>query len=163
MNELEELYKEVILDHAKRPRNFGKMKGATVVVESENPLCGDELTLYLKTKEDGKEIEASGFVGQACAICTASASMLTTKVKRISTDAAGELAEEFLGMLKRPLDAPAADLNGKLGGLAVLDGVRQFPMRVKCASLAWHALEQAIEQARNGGDSSGVQEEGEPG
>ncbi|MCS7009532.1 MAG: SUF system NifU family Fe-S cluster assembly protein [Chthoniobacterales bacterium] len=153
----DELYKEVLLDHARHPRNYGVPSHPNVIVESENPQCGDEITLYLILSEDHSTISSSHFSGQACAICTASASMLTTKIRNITLQAAELTAKQFLSMIKRPPDAPSADLSGPLGSLAALDGVRKFPARVKCAALPWRALQQALQQASTGGGTSSLE------
>jgi len=149
-----ELYQDIILDHSSRPRNFGKMEDADVSVEAENPLCGDELTLYLKTSDAGSKLECSQFTGQACAICTASASLLTTKIRNLSSEKAVSLSRQFQKLLQ-PGDSVDAPSTAKgLGDLQALAGVRNFPMRIKCATLAWHALEQAVATAAKGGGTS---------
>lgn len=134
---LEELYREVILDHNRRPRNCRAIDQAQRA-EGFNPLCGDRLTVYLRV-EDGR-IEDASFQGSGCAISRASASLMTEAVKGRTVAEAGELFERFHRMITRPPDEPADDL----GKLSVLAGVRQFPVRVKCASLAWHTLQSAI-------------------
>ncbi|HWP99978.1 MAG TPA: SUF system NifU family Fe-S cluster assembly protein [Vicinamibacterales bacterium] len=138
MSELSELYQEVILDHNRQPRNFRALPGANRRAEGFNPLCGDRLTVYLVVA-DGV-IADIGFVGSGCAISKASASLMTEAVKGRSVDEAEALFERFHRMVTAPPDAPVEDL-GKLNALA---GVREFPVRVKCASLAWHTLRAAV-------------------
>ena len=138
MSELRELYQATILDHNKKPRNFREPEGANRVAEGHNPLCGDQLTLWLRIEDD--RIEDVGFQGQGCAISTASASMLTQAVKGKTVVEALELFDHFQKMATSdPTTPPPADV----GKLAVFAGVREFPMRVKCATLAWHTLKAA--------------------
>lgn len=137
---LEELYQEVILDHSKRPRNFGPLPDATVTVRGDNPSCGDEIELSLKL--NGDQIEDVKFTGQGCAICMASASLLTLKVKKKDKVLAESLLKGFKDMLTAP-EAPES--NEALGDLQIFSAVRRFPQRVKCATLSWRALEQALE------------------
>lgn len=136
--DLQDLYREVILDHNKRPRNFHAMDEGRKA-EGYNPLCGDRLTVYLKIA-DGRIVDAS-FQGSGCAISKASASLMTDAVKGKTLDEADALFERFHRMVTGPPDEPVEDL----GKLSVLAGVRQFPIRVKCASLPWHALRSAVE------------------
>ncbi len=141
MNELQELYQEIILDHNKRPRNFHQLEDATHFAQGHNPLCGDELTIYLHLS-DGT-IEDVSFQGEGCAISKASASLMTLQVKGKSiADARGEIAR-LVNMMTAP-EEPQIDFV-EMGDLASLSGIRLFPVRVKCATLAWHALEAAIE------------------
>ena len=140
MSELRDLYQEVIFDHNRRPRNFGRLEGANRQAEGFNPLCGDKLTLYLKVN-DGV-VEDVSFEGLGCAISTASASLLTEALKGKTEAEAEALFRGFHEFIVS--DAPeAAD---ELGKLAVFSGVREFPARVKCASLCWHTLNAALEQ-----------------
>jgi nitrogen fixation NifU-like protein len=136
---LEELYQEIILDHSKRPRNFGPLPDATVTVKGDNPSCGDEVELAVKLSPD--RIEALKFTGQGCAICMASASLMTVKMKGRSRTEAADMAHAFREMLvaQEPPEPPA-----NFGDLQVFSAVRRFPQRVKCATLAWRALEQAL-------------------
>ncbi len=138
MNELRELYREVILDHNRNPRNFGELADADRVVEGVNPLCGDRLTLYVKLA--GDRIEDISFRGAGCAISVASSSLMTERVK-------GRSVTESLGLYEQVHDmltgAAEPDLE-QLDKLAVLAGVREYPTRVKCASLGWHALHTAL-------------------
>ncbi|MDE3155496.1 MAG: SUF system NifU family Fe-S cluster assembly protein [Acidobacteriota bacterium] len=142
MSELSELYQEVILDHNKRPRNFHVPDGANRHVEGFNPLCGDHFTIYLRV--EGDLIRDAGFQGAGCAISKASASLMTDSIKGRTLAEADRLFAQFHGMVTAPGDE-VPDLDA-LGKLAVFAGVREFPMRVKCASLAWHALHAAIQQ-----------------
>jgi nitrogen fixation NifU-like protein len=136
-----DLYQETILDHAKRPRNFRKLEGASRHAEGYNPLCGDRITVYLKM-ENGRVADAS-FQGSGCAISTASASIMTESLKGKSLAEAESIFERFHELLTKE---QAATLP-QLGKLAVFAGVREFPMRVKCATLAWHTMRAALEGA----------------
>jgi len=136
--ELQDLYQEVILDHNRRPRNFRAIEQARNA-EGFNPLCGDRVTVYLKV-DDGVITDVS-FQGAGCAISKASASLMTEAVKGKTVDEAKALFERFQQMITSPAEAPIDDL----GKLTVLAGVRQFPIRVKCASLAWHTLRSAVD------------------
>ena len=138
MSDLNELYQEVILDHNRRPRNFHVLADANHTAEGYNPLCGDRLTLYLKV-QDGVVSDVS-FEGAGCAISKASASLMTDAVKGKTVAEAESLFERFHRMVTTPPEQPVEDL-GKLSALA---GVREFPVRVKCASLAWHTLKAAM-------------------
>jgi len=139
MSDLRELYQETILDHYRQPRNFGRLSTANRKAVGYNPLCGDKLALYLQV-EDGVILDAS-FEGDGCAISTASASLMTEKLK-------GKREEEVLSLLDKVHDmmTGTASADG-LGKLAVLAGVREFPQRVKCATLAWHTMKAALENA----------------
>ena len=134
---ISELYQEVILDHSKRPRNFHQMADATSQVEGYNPLCGDKLRLFLKL--EGDVIKDVSFIGAGCAISTASASLMTESIKGKSRQEAAQLMDRFHDLLTT--DKPPAD---NLGKLTVFSGVREFPVRVKCATLAWHTLISAL-------------------
>ena len=142
MSELADLYQEVILDHNRRPRNFHSLAEASHSAEGYNPLCGDRLTLYLKM--NGDTIEDVSFVGAGCAISKASASLMTDAVKGRTRVEAQALFERFHRMVTTPPDQPVEEM-GKLSSLA---GVREFPIRVKCASLAWHTLKAAFDNRR---------------
>ena len=135
--DLHDLYQEVILDHNRRPRNFRTIESGRKA-EGFNPLCGDRLTVYLRL--DGGVITDVSFQGSGCAISKASASLMTESVKGKTVEEAEALFGRFQRMIMAPPDSPA-DQMGKLTALA---GVRQFPVRVKCASLAWHTLHAAI-------------------
>jgi nitrogen fixation NifU-like protein len=139
MSELRELYQEVILDHNKRPRNFHKMDEADRQAEGYNPLCGDQVTVYLKM-ENGL-IRDISFEGSGCAISKASASMMTDALKGKTEAEAKETFEKFHDLVT----SETADDGADLGKLAVFGGVREYPARVKCASLAWHTLQAALE------------------
>jgi nitrogen fixation NifU-like protein len=138
MADLNDLYREVILDHNRRPRNFHAVADATHRAEGFNPLCGDRLTLYVQL--DGDRITDIGFEGSGCAISKASASLMTEAVKGKTLQEARELFERFHQMVTA---APEQDVED-LGKLSALAGVREFPVRVKCASLAWHTLKSAL-------------------
>ena len=154
MSDLTDLYQEVILDHNRRPRNFGEMPGADRRREGRNPLCGDELTLWLKL--DGDTIADVSFVGKGCAISKASASIMTTLVKGKTRGEAEAMFETFHAMVTgRGTEAPKS--------MQVFAGVAQFPVRVKCASLAWHALHSALaEPAAAAPGAEPVSTEGAP-
>jgi nitrogen fixation protein NifU and related proteins len=141
-NELEELYREVILDHSRRPRNFGELPDATVRVRGDNPACGDEIDVAVKFGDDGR-LEQVKFSGRGCAISQASASMMTAKVKGKNCDEASSVLRAFENLIVGSRD----DAPQTLGDLRFLAGVRKFPQRVKCAMLAWRALEQALRRA----------------
>ena len=143
MSELRELYQSVILDHNKKPRNFGVVEGANRSADGHNPLCGDVIHLTARVDEDGL-IEDLRFEGQGCAISTASASLMTQAVKGRPVDEARAL---FAGFREMATGDPAQKRDSAhLGKLAVFGGVREFPMRVKCATLAWHTLANALAQ-----------------
>jgi nitrogen fixation NifU-like protein len=140
--ELEELYQSVILDHSRRPRNVGEIAEGAVQVHGDNPSCGDEIHLHVKFGGDGG-IEDLKFTGQGCAISQASASMMTLKVKGKSRSDAETVLKAFHDLVT--IDNPDSPEAPKLlGDLRLLQGVRKFPQRVKCAMLAWRALEQAM-------------------
>jgi nitrogen fixation NifU-like protein len=143
MSDLNDLYQEVILDHNRRPRNFGPLAEATRVANGHNPLCGDRLKLYLRL--DGDRIADIRFEGSGCAISKASASLMTDAVKGQSVPAALALFDRFHDVVTTPLDQPIDE--AAVGKLAVLAGVREYPVRVKCASLPWHTLKAALEGA----------------
>jgi len=140
MSDLSDLYQEVILDHNRRPRHFGALPDADRTALGHNPLCGDKLRVYLKI--NGDRIVAISFDGSGCAISKASASLMTDAVSGRSLAEAQQLFERFQAMVRTPIDQPIDET--ALGKLTVLAGVREFPMRVKCASLAWHTLHAAI-------------------
>ena len=147
--EIEELYQEVILDHSRRPRNFGELPDAVVLVHGDNPACGDEIHLAVKFDTNGG-LEDIKFTGRGCAISQASASLMTMKLK-------GKGREEIMEMLHAFRDLvtdETSEAPKKLGDLCVMKGVRNFPQRVKCAMLAWRAVEQALEQGAGEGTVS---------
>ena len=140
MSELSELYQQVILDHNKKPRNFRKLEQANHTAEGYNPLCGDQLTVYLDLENGAvKEI---AFEGSGCAISKAAASMMTQAVKGKSREQAEELFTEFHSMVTGELDEEKEE--NSLGNLKIFAGVREFPVRVKCATLPWHTLHAAL-------------------
>ena len=139
---LRELYQEVIFDHNRNPRNYRPLPAASHHADGHNPLCGDQLTVYLQV-EDGIVREAS-FVGHGCAISTASASLMTEAIKGHTVAEAEALFHRFHELLTGPPDEKAA-FDPALGKLAALSGVREFPMRVKCATLAWHTFKAALD------------------
>jgi nitrogen fixation protein NifU and related proteins len=139
MSDLRELYQDVILEHSKAPRNYRELPQANHKAEGYNPLCGDHFTIYLNV--DGDKIQDVSFQGSGCAISKASASMMTQSVKGKSKEEAGKLFEKFHQLVT---GAKSGDREA-LGKLAVFAGVSEFPVRVKCATLAWHTLEAALE------------------
>lgn len=142
MNDLRDLYQEVILDHSKRPRNFRALGPPACSAEGYNPLCGDKLKLFLRV--EGDVIKEATFQGAGCAISTASASMLTEAIKGKTLAEADAIFARFHGLLMTPLnDEPDT---APLGKLAAFAGVREFPLRIKCATLAWHTLRAAMEK-----------------
>ena len=143
--ELDELYQSVILDHSKRPRNFGEIADGAVQVHGDNPSCGDEIDLAVKFAADGA-VEDVKFKGLGCAISQASASLMTMKLKGKSETEAREMLRAFHDLVT----SEVADPPRMLGDLRLLAGVRKFPQRVKCAMLGWRAFEQALEQKAGG-------------
>jgi nitrogen fixation NifU-like protein len=137
--ELEELYQEVILDHSRRPRNFGRLADAAVRVHGDNPSCGDEIDLEVKFGADGS-LQDIKFSGHGCAISQASASMMTAKLKGKARAVAMEMLRAFHDLVAGDGD----ESSSILGDLRTMQGVRKFPQRVKCAMLAWRALEEAL-------------------
>jgi nitrogen fixation NifU-like protein len=140
MSDLKDLYQEVILDHNRNPRNCYIMDGASCTADGHNPLCGDTVKVYLRI-EDGI-IEEISFQGQGCAICTASTSLMTESVRGKTVEEAQGLFDEFHQMLT----GVAEEQGLELGKLQVFEGVREYPVRVKCATLAWHTLNAAMEE-----------------
>ena len=138
--DLKELYRDVILDHNKRPRNFGKLEASDAHADGHNPLCGDRLTVFLKM--DGDRVEDIRFEGKGCAISTASASLMTEAIK-------GKDKTHISGLFNKVhslLTTQEAVADSSLGKLAALSGVREYPARVKCASLCWHTLNAALDK-----------------
>lgn len=154
MANLEALYQEVILDHNRKPRNFREMENADRRIEGRNPLCGDEITLWLKL--DGDRVADISFKGTGCAVSKSSASLMTSNVKGKTVAETQLLFDRFHQMITGKL---AEGERETMGSLAALGGVSRFPIRVKCASLAWHALKSAIEG--RGGEVS-TEHEGPP-
>jgi len=140
MSDLTDLYQEVILDHNRRPRNFGALPAATHRANGHNPLCGDKLTLALQL--EGDRIVNVMFEGSGCAISKASASLMTDAIKGHTVAEATTLFDAFHLMVTTPISDPVDE--SQVGKLAVFAGVREFPARVKCASLAWHTLKAAL-------------------
>ena len=140
MSELSELYQQVILDHNKKPRNFHKLETANRTAEGYNPLCGDQLNIYLQVEDD--QVKDVSFEGSGCAISKASASMMTQAVKGKSKQEAELLFDEFHRMVTGRLNEESEP--NQLGRLTIFAGVRDFPVRVKCATLAWHTLHAAL-------------------
>ncbi len=135
------LYEQVILDHNKKPRNFGKIENADAEIEGFNPLCGDHFTIYVKM--EGDRIREVAFDGAGCAISKSSASIMTTTLKGKTIEEAKKIFEAFHQMVT---SAPDAEFDADaLGKLQVFSGVREYPVRIKCATLAWHALVAALE------------------
>ncbi len=141
MSSERKLYEQVILDHNKKPRNFSVLEDATAYAEGYNPLCGDRFTVYLKTKDN--VIEDCTFQGAGCAISKSSASVMTSTLKGMTVEEARSLFDEFKAMLTSDTGAPLD--KDKLGKLMVFSGVREFPVRIKCANLAWHTMLSALE------------------
>jgi nitrogen fixation protein NifU and related proteins len=140
--EIAALYQELILDHYRRPRNKGDLEDATTTVTMKNPLCGDEVALHVKF--DGNRIDDVRFSGRGCSISLASASMMTQLVKGKSADEIAQLRDTFRDMVMGTTPADAEEVVGTMGSLRALSGVSRFPARVKCALLAWNALETAM-------------------
>ena len=137
MHDLQDLYQEVVMDHNRRPRNFRKPEGANRQAEGFNPLCGDQVTVYLAV--EGDVVEDVGFQGVGCAISKASASMMTETLKGLSLQDASKVFDEFHSMItQEDFDADA------LGDAELLAGVSRYPARIKCATLSWHALSSAL-------------------
>jgi nitrogen fixation NifU-like protein len=141
MSDLRELYQQVILEHSRSPRNYKELEGASHRAEGYNPLCGDQITVYLVV--DGDRVVDVAFKGSGCAISKASASLMTGAVKGKTVAEAEELFARFREMVTSERDASIDE--EALGKLAVFSGVREFPVRVKCATLAWHTLHSALE------------------
>ena len=139
MSDLNDLYQEVILDHNRRPRNFRRIEAASHQAEGYNPLCGDRVSVFMQI--DGERIADVAFEGSGCAISKASASLMTDRLKGSTVAEARDLFERFHRMVTTPPDQAVEDL----GKLSVLAGVREFPVRVKCASLAWHTMKAAMD------------------
>ena len=145
MYDLEDLYQEIVMDHNRRPRNFGEIKNPTNSANGFNPLCGDQITLQLHLK-DGL-VSDLAFIGVGCAISKSSASMMTEELKGKTLDHAENLFEAFRKMITiNPGDSYDSDL---LGDLEILQGVSRYPARIKCATLAWHTLHSAIHDENN--------------
>ena len=142
-DELRDLYRELILDHARNPRHFGKLDDATHSAEGINPLCGDKLNMYLCVDED-RRIKSASFEGSGCAISVASASLLTDTIIGLSVHDAEAVFSAVTTRLTQGNIDDGNDIDVDIEKLKALDGVREFPSRVKCATLAWHALHSAL-------------------
>ena len=143
--DLKQLYQDIILEHGKSPRNFGKCEKYTHQAKGHNPLCGDQVQVYLKLNNE-KKVEDLTFEGSGCAISIASTSIMTEAVKGKSVEGAKKIVIDFLNMIKNTSKINSNDLNeDQKTKIMSLSGVKQFPMRVKCATLAWHTLTSAIE------------------
>ncbi len=154
MYDLEDLYQEVVMDHNRRPRNFKKLENAQRTAEGFNPLCGDQISLYVNVDDDGV-IEDIGFEGAGCAISKATASMMTEAIKGKNVDKAEEIFEAFRHMLTRK---PEEDYDYELlGDLEILQGVSQFPTRIKCATLSWHTLNSALDGKQPSGQKTSTE------
>ena len=139
MSGLSDLYQEILLEHNSKPRNYRKVEDASATAEGYNPLCGDQITLYLKVIDD--TVEDVGFQGVGCAISRASASMMTQSIKGRSLDEAQQIFNAFHSMITHPDEEPDYDI---LGDLETLAGVNEYPTRIKCAVLAWHTMRSAL-------------------
>ncbi len=144
--DFEELYQDIVLDHSRRPRNFGELAEAQFHAHGDNPNCGDEVTVHLKLGANDA-IDALTFTGNGCSICMASASLMTLKMKHKSRAESGELIHAFHDMLTAEQES---EPDKRLGDLRVFQSVRRFPQRVKCATLPWHALEEALGKPAGG-------------
>jgi len=142
MFDLKDLYQEVIIDHNRSPRNFGQLEDATQIAEGYNPLCGDKLNLYLKTEDD--VITDVSFDGSGCAISVASASLMTDSLKGKTTKEAEQLFQNFHDLIMEE-EKPEQGQMQSLGKLMALAGVKEYPARVKCATLCWHTLHSALQ------------------
>ena len=144
--ELKELYQEIILDHGKNPRNKGKCEGYTNDAKAHNPLCGDKIHIYIKLNNEKKIVDLS-FEGEGCAISLASASILTDTIKGKDLSFTKKISEDFLNMVKNKTKITLNSLTeDQITTITSLSGVQEFPMRVKCATMAWHTLLSALEK-----------------
>ena len=143
--DLKQLYQDIILEHGKSPRNFGKCEKYTHQAKGHNPLCGDQVQVYLKLNKE-KKVENLSFEGSGCAISIASTSIMTESVKGKDLEIAKKIIIDFLNMIKKTQEIKSNDLDDEQKTIIMsLSGVKQYPMRVKCATLAWHTLSSAIE------------------
>lgn len=149
-SDFDELYQTIILDHSRKPRNYGPIDGATSHARGDNPSCGDEVEVFVKLSDRGM-VENIQFIGQGCAISQASASLMTLRVKGHSKEEVSELIEAFQNMV---LSTQEIEPPKMLGDLRLLKGVRKFPQRVKCATLAWQALKEALSSIEGKGATS---------
>ncbi len=147
--DLKQLYQDIILEHGKSPRNFGKCEKYTHNAKGHNPLCGDQIQIYLKLN-DKKKVEDLTFEGSGCAISIASTSIMTELVKGKTLDTAKKIVVEFLNMIKNTSEIKSKDLDeDQIMKIMSLSGVKQYPMRVKCATLAWHTLTSAFDKKKD--------------
>ena len=154
MYDLEDLYQEVVMDHTRRPRNFKKLENAQRSAEGFNPLCGDQISLYLNLDDDGV-IEDIGFLGKGCAISKAAASMMTEAVKGKKVEQAEKIFEAFRHMLTR---GPEEEYDYELlGDLEIMQSVSRFPTRIKCATLSWHTLNSALNEKHPAGQAASTE------
>jgi len=148
--DLKQLYQDIILEHGKNPRNLGKCKGYNHEAKGYNPLCGDKVHVYLKL-DNGNRVENLTFEGDGCAISLASASIMTESIKGKSLEETKEIKNAFLNMIKKTSEIQSNYLDeDQKTKLMSLSGVKQFPMRVKCATLSWHTLVSAMEEKKEG-------------
>ena len=146
--DLKQLYQDIILEHGKSPRNLGKCEGYSHEAKGYNPLCGDKVHVYLKL-DSGKKVQSLTFEGEGCAISLASASIMTELVKGKSFEEAKEIMDAFINMIKNTSEIQSNHLDeDQKTKLMSLSGVKQFPMRVKCATLSWHTLNSAIKEKK---------------
>ena len=146
--DLKELYQDIILEHGKSPRNYGKCEKYTHQAKGHNPLCGDQVQVYLKLNKENK-VEDLTFEGSGCAISIASTSIMTELVKGKSVKIAKQIIVDFLDMIRNTADIKSKDLDDdQKTKIMSLSGVKQYPMRVKCATLAWHTLTSAIDKKK---------------
>ena len=146
--DLKQLYQDIILEHGKNPRNLGRCEGYNHEAKGYNPLCGDKIHVYLKL-DNGKKVESLTFEGEGCAISLASASIMTELVKGKSFEEAKEIMDAFINMIKNTSEIESNHLDeDQKTKLMSLSGVKQFPMRVKCATLSWHTLNSAIKEKK---------------
>jgi len=147
--DLKQLYQDIILEHGKSPRNFGKCEKYTHKAKGHNPLCGDQVQVYLKLNNE-KKVEDLTFEGSGCAISIASTSIMTELVKGKSSETAKKIVYDFLNMIKNTSEIKSNDLDeDQKTKIMSLSGVKQYPMRVKCATLAWHTLNSAIDEKKD--------------
>lgn len=143
---LEDLYQEVILDHNRRPRNFMAIESCTAHCHAYNPLCGDDYDIFVAADAEGR-IQEIGFTGKGCAISKASGSMMTAKVKGQTVEEARRVKDAFMALLTREMP-PTAEEEALLGSLSLFRGVKKYPIRIKCATLVWHALEEVLQKIK---------------
>lgn len=159
MDDLTDLYQEIILDHNRRPRNYGALPGADRSAEGYNPLCGDQIRVTLRL--EGDRVADLAFAGEGCAISRASASVMTAALRGQSVESARALLDELIDLVTRPED-PLPGTEARLGELAAFLGVRAYPSRVKCATLAWHALRKALGAPDERGRPGSLGDSGSP-